>query len=421
MEIEKLKLERNFFMTKAPAEMMREFVKSQNFTTTDEVMTTMKDMFRDVLQEVMECELSTELGYEKSERMSNSECNNKSKNYRNGYSKKTVKTQLGEIDVKVPRDRNEEYEPKIIGKYNRNADGIEDKTLSLYACGMSQRDIAEQIKNLYDVEISPELVSNISEKILPEVTAWQNRPLEAVYPFVFMDAIHYKVKENHQYITKAAYVVLGGNLDGQKDILCIWIGENESSKFWLNVLNELKTRGIKDIFLFCVDGLTGFRQDIEASFPNAQIQRCIIHQIRSSTRFVSYKHIKELMADLKKVYQSISEDEAMNNLITFKDKWSKTYPSCVKSREDNWDILSTFFAYPTEVRKIIYTTNIIEGLNRQFRQITRNKPSFTNDDSLRKMLYLASQKIVERWTQRCRNWDIVLNQLSIMFEDRMPA
>ena len=241
-------------MAKAPAEMMREFVRSQNFTSTDEVMTAVKDMFKDILQEVMECELSDELGYEKSERTSNDECGKKSKNYRNGYSKKTVKTQMGELEIKVPRDRNGEYEPKIISKYNRNADGMEEKILSLYACGMSQRDIAEQIKNLYDVEISPELVSKISEKIMPDVTAWQNRPLEAVYPFVFMDAIHYKVKENHQYITKAAYVVLGINLDGQKDILGIWIGENESSKFWLNVLNELKTRGIKDVFLFCVDG-----------------------------------------------------------------------------------------------------------------------------------------------------------------------
>lgn len=291
-------------------------------------MIAVKDMFKDILQEVMEGELSDELGYEKSERMSNDECGNKSKNYRNGYSKKTVKTQMGELEIKVPRDRNGEYEPKIISKYNRNADGMEEKILSLYACGMSQRDIAEQIKNLYDVEISPELVSKISEKIMPDVTAWQNRPLEAVYPFVFMDAIHYKVKENHQYITKAAYVVLGINLDGQKDILGIWIGENESSKFWLNVLNELKTRGIKDVFLFCVDGLRGFRQAIEAAFPNAQIQRCIIHQIRSSTRFVSYKHIKELMA-LKKVYQAISKEEDMNNLILFKDKWGKA--SCISA------------------------------------------------------------------------------------------
>ena len=295
---------------------------------------------------------------------------------------------------------------------------MEEKILSLYACGMSQRDIADQIKNLYDVEISPELVSKISEKIMPEVNEWQNRPLEEVYPFVFMDAIHYKVKENHQYITKAAYVVLGINMEGSNDILGIWIGEHESSKFWLNVLTELKSRGVKDVYLFCIDGLTGFREAIEAAYPKAGIQRCIIHQIRYSTRFVSYKDIKELMADLKLVYTAVTEDEAKNNLNRFKEKWNKSYPSCVKTWEDNWDILSTFFAYPTEIRKIIYTTNIIEGLNRQFRQITKNKPSFTNDEALRKMLYLASKNIVKRWTQRCRNWDVVLNYLEVMFEGR---
>ena len=405
-------------MELTPKELMKQYVDSQNFTSTTEIMQAMKDLFRDAIQQVMESELDVELGYEKSERMSDSESAILSKNYRNGYSKKTVKTQLGEIEVKVPRDRNGEYEPKIIGKYSRNADGMEEKILSLYACGMSQRDIAEQIKNLYDVEISPELVSKISEKIMPEVNEWQNRPLESVYPFVFMDAIHYKVKENHQYITKAAYVVLGINMEGGKDILGIWIGEHESSKFWLNVLTELKSRGVQDVYLFCVDGLTGFREAIEAVYPNAGIQRCIIHQIRYSTRFVSYKDIKELMADLKLVYTAVTEDEALHNLMSFKEKWSKSYPSCVKTWEDNWDILSTFFAYPAEIRKIIYTTNIIEGLNRQFRQITKNKPSFTNDESLRKMLYLASKNIVKRWTQRCRNWDVVLNYLKVMFEDK---
>lgn len=405
-------------MELTPKELMKQYVDSQNFTSTTQIMQAMKELFRDAIQQVMESELDVELGYEKSERMSDSENVNLSKNYRNGYSKKTVKTQLGEIEVKIPRDRNGEYEPKIIGKYNRNADGMEEKILSLYACGMSQRDIAEQIKNLYDVEISPELVSKISEKIMPEVNDWQNRPLEEVYPFVFMDAIHYKVKEDHRYITKAAYVVLGINMEGGKDILGIWIGEHESSKFWLNVLTELKSRGVKDVYLFCVDGLTGFREAIEAVYPKAGIQRCIIHQIRYSTRFVSYKDIKALMADLKLVYTAVTEDEALNNLIRFKEKWSKSYPSCVKTWEDNWDILSTFFAYPAEIRKIIYTTNIIEGLNRQFRQITKNKPSFTNDESLRKMLYLASKNIVKRWTQRCRNWDVVLNYLKVMFEDR---
>lgn len=405
-------------MELTPKELMKQYVDSQNFTSTTEIMQAMKDLFRDAIQQVMESELDVELGYEKSKRMSESEKDNLSKNYRNGYSKKTVKTQLGEIEVKVPRDRNGEYDPKIIGKYSRNADGMEEKILSLYACGMSQRDISEQIKNLYDVEISPELVSKISEKIMPEVNEWQNRPLESVYPFVFMDAIHYKVKENHQYITKAAYVVLGINMEGSKDILGIWIGEHESSKFWLNVLTELKSRGVRDVYLFCVDGLSGFREAIEAVYPSAGIQRCIIHQIRYSTRFVSYKDIKELMADLKLVYTAVTEDEALNNLVRFKEKWSKSYPSCVKTWEDNWDILSTFFAYPAEIRKIIYTTNIIEGLNRQFRQITKNKPSFTNDESLRKMLYLASKNIVKRWSQRCRNWDVVLNYLKIMFEDR---
>ena len=406
-------------MEKTPAELMKAFVNNQKFSSTSDIMEAMKDMFRDVLQQVMESELDDSLGYEKSERMSENSENSMSKNYRNGYSQKTIKTQLGEVNVKVPRDRNGKYEPQIVGKYSRNADGMEEKILGLYACGMSQRDISEQILNLYDVEISPELVSKISEKIMPEIAAWQNRPLESVYPFVFMDAIHYKVKENHQYITKAAYVVLGVTMEGTKDILGVWIGQNESSKFWLSVLNDLKNRGVRDVYLFCVDGLAGFREAIEAVYPQSQIQRCIIHQIRSSTRYVSYKDIKELMHDLKSVYQAVTEDEALNALIAFKDKWGKAYPSCVKSWEDHWDILSTFFAYPADVRRIIYTTNIIEGLNRQFRRITNNKPSFTNDDSLKKMLYLASKKIVEHWTVRCRNWDTVLNQLNIMFSDRL--
>ena len=398
--------------------MLKEFVNSQTFTSTTDIMNSMKELFSDVLQQVMEAELDEKLGYEKSERIAKDEENGCRKNYRNGYSKKTVKTQLGEVDVKIPRDRNGEYEPQIIGKYSRNADGMEEKILGLYACGMSQIDIAEQIKNLYDVDISDGLVSKIVEKISPEVSAWQNRPLESVYPFVFMDAIHYKVKENHQYITKAAYVVLGIRLDGHKDILGVWIGENESAKFWLSVMNDLKNRGIKDVYVFCVDGLTGFKEAICAAFPKSQIQRCIIHQIRSSTRYVSYKDIKSLMSDLKKVYQAINEDEAKNALVQFRDNWAKTYPSCVRSWEENWDILSTFFAYPCEVRKIIYTTNIIEGLNRQFRKITKNKPSFTNDDSLRKILYLASQNIVEHWSAVCRNWDMVSDQLRIMFSDR---
>ncbi len=257
-------------MEKTPKEVLKAYVDSQKFSSTTQIMDAMKEMFRDVLQQVMESELDTELGYEKSQRVSDSGVENKPRNYRNGYSKKAVKTQIGAVDVKVPRDRNGEYEPQIIGKYSRNADGMEEKILGLYACGMSQRDIPEQIKNLYDVDISPELVSKISEKIMPEVTAWQNRPLEAVYPFVFLDAIHYKVKKNHQYQTKAAYVVLGITMDGTKDILGVWIGEYESSKFWLNVLNDLKSRGVLDVYLFCVDGLKGLWRPLGRSIPKAR-------------------------------------------------------------------------------------------------------------------------------------------------------
>ena len=244
-------------MEKTSKELLKEFVNSQHFTSTTDIMNSIKELFSDVLQTVMEAELEEKLGYEKSERVSNACKENMSKNYRNGYSKKTVKTQLGEVDVKIPRDRNGDYSPQIIEKYNRNADGMEEKILTLYSCGMSQKDISEQIKNLYDVDISDGLVSKIVEKITPEITAWQNRPLDAAYPFVFMDAIHYKVKENHQYITKAAYVILGIQMDGRKDILGVWIGENESAKFWLSVMNDLKNRGVKDVYVFCVDGQIG--------------------------------------------------------------------------------------------------------------------------------------------------------------------
>ena len=402
-------------MMTAPQELLKEYVKSQHFTSTAEIMSAMKEMFRDVVQTAMEVELDEELGRERCQRAEESDT---TPNYRNGYSRKTVKTQLGEVDIKVPRDRKGTFEPKIIGKYSRNAEGMEEKILALYSCGMSQRDISEQIKEMYDVEISSELVTKITEKIMPEVTAWQNRPLEKVYPFIFMDAIHYKVKEDHRYVTKAAYVVLGITMDGRKDILGVWIGEHESSKFWLNVLNDLKSRGVTDVYLFCTDGLCGMMQAIQAVYPKSRLQRCIVHQIRSSTRFVSWKDIKPVVADLKKIYTAVTLDEAEENLLQFGEKWRKQYPSCVKSWEENWDVLSTFFEYPAEIRKIIYTTNIIEGLNRQFRQITKNKPSFTNDDSLRRMLYLAAQRITKHWKSRCQNWDLVLSQLELMFADR---
>ena len=373
----------------------------------------MKGMFADVLEQTLQAEMDEHLGYDKAERREAKE----NKNYRNGTVTRTMKTQLGEVEIEVPRDRNAEFDPKIIGKYQRNADGIEERILSLYATGMTTRDIRDQIKGLYDIEISEGLVSKISEKILPEINEWQNRPLESYYPFVFMDAIHYKIRENHQIVTKAAYVILGIDSNGFKDILGLWVGASESAKYWMGVLNELKGRGVQKVSLFCVDGLTGFREAIGAVYPKAQIQRCIIHQIRNSTRFVGYKHIKEFMVDLKKVYQSITEEQALNNLAIFKEKWSSTYPSAIKSWEENWDILSTFFDYPVEIRKVIYTTNIIEGLNRQFRKVTKTKGSFPNDDSLKKMLYLAVQNLSIKWTMRIRNWDVISAQLSILHQD----
>ena len=397
---------------KIPKELIKEFVKSEEFITTGDIMESIKSMFAEVLNEVLQCEIDEKLGYDKHERTES----NEDKNYRNGSTKRKIKTQLGEVEISVPRDRNGEYEPQIIEKYQRNADGLEEKILSLYSHGMSTRDIQEQIKDLYDIEISSELVSKISEKVIPQLIEWQNRPLNEYYPFIFMDAIHYKIRENHQIISKAAYVVLGINSDGFKEILGIWVGGNESSKFWLGVLNELKSRGIKNVDLFCVDGLSGFKEAITAVYPFAGIQRCIIHQIRSSTKYVSYKHIKAFIADLKKVYGALNEEMALEKLYEFKENWQKEYPSAVRSWEENWDILSTFFAYPVEIRKIIYTTNIIEGLHRQFRKVTKTKAVFPNDDSLKKMLYLASQNIIKKWTQRYKSWDIVISQLSIMNE-----
>ena len=281
---------------------------------------------------------------------------------------------------------------------------------------MSLNDIKDQIKQLYDVDISSELVSKITDKIMPIVTDWQNRPLDNYYPFVFMDAIHYKVREDHHIVTKASYVVLAINEEGMKEVLGIWVGASESSKYWTGVLNELKSRGVSKVSLFCVDGLTGFKEAIEAVYPTARVQRCIIHQIRNSTKFVSYKHIKEFMKNLKLVYQANTEEMALDQLSVFKEKWNKHYPSAVKSWKDNWDILSTYFDYPVEIRKVIYTTNIIEGLNRQFRKITKTKSSFPTDESLRKILYLAVEKISKKWIVRYRDWDKIMAQLRIMEE-----
>lgn len=399
-------------MSNLSKDLLREYIKEQKFTSSDDILKALKQLFSDVLQESLEAELDESLGYGKYE-----SSENKGNNARNGHSKKTIKTELGPVEINIPRDRNGEFEPKIIPKHQRSVSGIEDKIIALYATGMTTRDISEQIKELYDFDISAETVSNITNRILPLVSEWQNRPLEKKYSFVFMDAIHYKVREDKHIVVKAAYVVIGVNLDGYKEVLGIWIGANESSKFWLSVLNDLKNRGVEDVLIFCVDGLNGFKEAIGATFPFAKIQRCIIHQIRSSMKYIPYKDRRPFVADLKTVYTAVNEETALENLMTLKDKWSSKYPTAIKSWEDNWDNLSTYFEFPSNIRKIIYTTNVIESLNSQFRKVTKTKLIFPNDESLMKMLYLAVQRVAKKWVRNYPDWDLVRNQLNIVFAD----
>jgi putative transposase len=399
-------------MENVSKELLREYIKEQKFTNANDILGALKEMFRDVLQESLEAEMDEALGYGKYNNIDKTNDNS-----RNGYSKKTIKTELGPVRIDIPRDRNGDFEPKIVPKHQRSVNGIEDKILGLYATGMTTRDISEQIKELYGVEISAETVSNITNRILPLVSEWQNRPLEKAYSFVFMDAIHYKVREDKQIVVKAAYVVIGVNLDGEKEVLGIWIGANESSKFWLSVLNDLKNRGVQNVLIFCVDGLNGFKEAIGATFPFAKIQRCIIHQIRSSMKYIPYKDRKTFVADLKGIYKAVNEEVAIENLLLLKDKWSNKYPNAVKSWEDNWDNLSTFFAFPDNIRRIIYTTNVIESLNSQFRKVTKTKLIFPNDDSLLKMLYLAVERVAKKWVRNYPDWDLVINQLNIVFSD----
>lgn len=401
-------------MSTLPKEVLRNMITDGNLKTAGDLHSYLKDMFKDALQEMLEAELEIELGYSKGDKK-----NKNTDNRRNGYSEKTVKTQFGEIPLEVPRDRNGEFEPVVIPKNKRDISGIEEKVISLYGRGMSTRDIHEQIKDIYGIEISAEMVSKMTDGIVPHIKEWQNRPLNPIYPFVFMDAIHYKVREEGQIKNKAAYVVLGVNVDGFKDVLGIWIGENESSKFWLGVLNDLKNRGLQDVLIFSVDGLTGLKEAILAAYPKAEIQRCIVHQLRNSFKYVSYKHLREFANDFKSVYKAINEDEALENLGELENKWGDKYPYAIRSWEANWDVLSPFFKYPQEIRTIMYTTNIIEGFHRQLRKVTKTKTMFPSDQALEKILYLASQNTLKKWTQRYKNWDLIINQLSIFFDDRV--
>ena len=395
-------------------EQIRQIIAENNFTNVADVYAYLKEGFKDILQELMEAEMDAVLGYEK-----NLKGDITSNNKRNGYSTKTLKSQYGEFPIDIPRDRNGEFEPKLIPKYQRDISGIEEKVISLYARGMSTRDIHDQLQDLYGIELSAEMVSKITDKIIPEIKEWQTRPLNPVYPFVFMDCIHYKVREDGHILSRAAYVIMGVTIEGYKDILSITVGANETSKFWLGMLNDLKNRGIKDVLFFCVDGLPGFKDAIQAVFPNSQIQRCVIHMLRNSFKYINYSDLKKFSADFKNVYNAPNESAALDELETVKEKWGKKYPYAISNWENNWEDVNSFFQFPDEIRRIMYTTNIIEGLNRQYRKVTKNKSVFPSDTSLEKMLYLASRNITQKWTQRYRNWDQVLSQLIILYDERL--
>ena len=380
--------------------------------TVQDLQEALKDLLGDTMEQMLKAELDEHLDYEYGEKPL-------SLNTRNGSSKKTVKSSYGNIDLNIPRDREGSFEPQALKKYQKDISNIENQIISMYAKGMTTRDISTHIKEIYGFGISESMVSKITNKILPTIEEWQNRPLERVYPFVFLDAIHYHVRENNIVVKKAVYIALGYNTEGYKEILGMWVGENESSKYWLLVLNQLKERGLEDILIVSTDNLSGFSQAIESVYPKTEIQKCIIHQIRNSTKFVSYRDIKELMKDLKTVYKASTEELALSNLDIFEEKWGKKYPMCVNSWRNNWAELSTYFKYPEGIRKLIYTTNSIENFNRQLRKVTKNKTIFPSDYALQKSLYLAMVDASSKWTSRIRGWDQILSQLSIFFEGRI--
>ena len=396
-------------------ENLRNIMKGLDVKNFDDLKDVFKLMVGEMLEKGLEGELDDELGYTKYDYR-----NKEGENSRNGYSKKTLKTSFGETEIKVPRDRDGEFEPQLVKKNQTTLTGdIEEKILSMYAKGMTTSDIESHIQEIYGLECSDTTISRITDKILPVVREWQSRPLEDIYAVVFMDAIHFHVRSEGQIVKKAVYIAIGINMDGIKEVLGMWVGENESAKFWLSVMNGLKNRGLQDILIACVDGLTGFPAAIESVYPKTEIQQCIIHQIRNTTKFVSYKDIKALMADLKKVYAAIDEQTALSELENFDEKWENKYPKIAISWRDNWANLSTYFKYPQEVRTLIYTTNAIEGFNRQLRKVTKNKGVFPTDDSLLKMLYLAMMDITKKWTMPLRNWGKVYGELSIMYEGRL--
>ena len=343
-------------------------------------------------------------------------------NRRNGKTKKTVKSSSGSFELETPRDRAGTFEPTVIKKYQTSvSDEIESKMLSMYGLGMSYRDIARHIEELYGISVSTATISAVTDKIVDEVKQWQQRPLESHYPLVWLDAIHYKVKEDGRYKQKAVYTILALDLEGQKEILGLYLSETEGASFWLSVLTDLQHRGVEDILIACVDGLTGFPEAIKSAFPKTEVQLCIVHQIRNSIRYVASKNHKAFMADLKPVYRAATLGEAEDALDKLEEKWGKDYPIVIKSWRGKWELLSAYFRYPEPIRRIMYTTNAVEAVHRQFRKLTKTKGAFPNDNSLLKLLYMGIQNASKKWTMPVQNWNLALSQLAIFFEGRLDA
>lgn len=388
--------------------LMEEF----EINSVKDIEEALKELLGGTIEKMLKEEITEHLDYEYNQTPTGT-------NTRNGHSKKQLKSSYGNIDIEVPRDREGTFTPIVVPKYENDISGIENQIISMYAKGMSTRDISAHIDSIYGFKLSQSTVSNITNKIIPSIEEWQNRPLQEIYPMVYLDAIYYNVKENGIIVKKAVYIALGYNLDGYKEIIGMWIGENESSKYWLKILNEIQARGVKDILIISTDNLPGFTQAIEAVYPKTEIQKCIIHQIRNSTRYVSYKDIKEVMKDMKLIYKAPTEQTALLNFESFKEKWYEKYPNCCESWERNWTELTTYFKYPEYIRKLIYTTNAIEAFNRQLRKVTKTKSIFPSDQALYKMLYLTMIDASSKWTSRIKEWDRILSQLRIYFEGRL--
>ena len=400
----------------AQREKIRELLEVTNVGSMEDIQNLFNETIAEFMENGLESEMEDELGYSKYDYKKKA-----TDNSRNGHSSKTLRTSFGEVEVSVPRDRKGEFEPQILKKNQTSiSQDIEEKILSMYAKGMSTGDIEGHIQDIYGISVSDTTVSRITDKILPKVKEWQHRPLESISAVVFLDAIHYHVRSEGVIVKKAVYIAIGVNLEGRKDVLGMWVGENESAKYWATVLNNLRNRGVQDIFIACTDNLTGFDVAIHATFPQTEVQNCIIHQLRNSSKYVSYKDIKALMADLKAVYAAVDEQAALSALDTFTQRWDGKYPKISRSWRDNWPNLSTYFKYPQEVRKLIYTTNAIEGFNRQLRKVTKAKAVFPTDDSLLKMLYLATADITKKWTGRRQDWSLIHAQLAVFFDERMP-